>query len=219
MAYCKKCGNKLDHDADFCTECGTPVSTKETGLHTPLLPLIRGLRGSDGVQNPIKQELPKSTKADRTSHDFREVQNASEKVQPLKSNKDMLPHNSFSTINETAASSRSNHSDNYKTQIRNKSQTYGIVNLENLPIEHTIDDRYDVIQKLGQGGFGAVYRVHDLQTDRELAIKIMDTTTAAVTQEDAKRLLQAIERKEKAVQDKVKKAKAKAHKVKVEKDW
>ena len=28
MAYCKKCGNELEKDDEFCTECGTPVTKK-----------------------------------------------------------------------------------------------------------------------------------------------------------------------------------------------
>lgn len=29
MAFCKKCGNKLEDDAKFCTNCGTPVAKNE----------------------------------------------------------------------------------------------------------------------------------------------------------------------------------------------
>lgn len=28
MPYCKKCGNELESDAEFCTECGTPIIKK-----------------------------------------------------------------------------------------------------------------------------------------------------------------------------------------------
>lgn len=29
MAFCKKCGNELEKDDEFCTECGTPVTSKK----------------------------------------------------------------------------------------------------------------------------------------------------------------------------------------------
>ena len=40
----------------------------------------------------------------------------------------------------------------------------------------TIHNRYKVINKLGGGGFGAVYRVRDTQTGLEMAVKILDTS-------------------------------------------
>jgi serine/threonine protein kinase/formylglycine-generating enzyme required for sulfatase activity len=63
--------------------------------------------------------------------------------------------------------------DNYKTQVRGKSQSYGILNLENLPEGHIIDDRYEIKQKIGQGGFGAVYLVYDKNMNIDKALKII----------------------------------------------
>lgn len=37
----------------------------------------------------------------------------------------------------------------------------------------TIKDRYDVIKKLGEGGFGFTYQVYDSKMDRDAAIKIL----------------------------------------------
>ena len=62
----------------------------------------------------------------------------------------------------------------FKTQIRNK-PVYGLVNLEDLPMDHIIDDRYKVSEKLGQGGFGAVYRVYDKKMKIDKALKVLPT--------------------------------------------
>ena len=59
-----------------------------------------------------------------------------------------------------------------KTKILDR-VSYGSVNLESLPEGFVIDDRYEIIRKLGQGGFGAVYLVHDQQMDIEKALKIL----------------------------------------------
>src|SRR6056297_2922579 len=114
MAYCKKCGSKLDLDALFCTECGTPIANSKTG---------------------------KRAKAEQETQ-------------------------------KTSSEAKEN-SDAYKTQVRSNSQTYGYLNLENLPAGHIVDERYEVKEKVGQGGFGAVYRVFDKTMETEKALKII----------------------------------------------
>ncbi len=60
----------------------------------------------------------------------------------------------------------------FETQIRDK-PVYGRVNFEDLPKGHIIDDRYEVTSKLGQGGFGAVYRVYDKKMKIDKALKVL----------------------------------------------
>ena len=101
MPFCKSCGNKIDDDAKFCPECGTPSSKK-----------------------PVTNEVVTVT-------------------------------------------------DEYKTQKQNTAQVYGVINIENIPKGHIIDNRYEVVSKIGQGGFGAVYHVFDKKLNIDKALKVL----------------------------------------------
>ena len=50
---------------------------------------------------------------------------------------------------------------------------YGVLDLENLPAGHLIDERYEIKEKLGQGGFGAVYRAFDKKMKIDKALKVI----------------------------------------------
>ncbi len=68
--------------------------------------------------------------------------------------------------------------DPYKTVVKN-APVYGVVNLEQLPEGHLVDDRYEVRGKLGQGGFGAVYRVFDRKMECDKALKVLPEAVAS----------------------------------------
>ena len=79
--------------------------------------------------------------------------------------------------------------DDFKTQVRGKTPSYGILNLEKLPEGHIIDERYEIKEKVGQGGFGAVYRVYDKKMNIDKALKIIPE--AIVSDEEAMADLQS----------------------------
>src|SRR5262252_8453832 len=41
-------------------------------------------------------------------------------------------------------------------------------------VGHVIDDRFDILAKLGEGGMGAVYRAKQTSIGREVALKLVD---------------------------------------------
>lgn len=71
-----------------------------------------------------------------------------------------------------------NHLSNDKSQktvIRSQAK-YGLIGPEIIDDKTIIDNRYEVKEKIGQGGFGAVYRVFDQKMEIDKAIKILSET-------------------------------------------
>ncbi len=66
----------------------------------------------------------------------------------------------------------------FKT-VKRDGGPYGAYRLEDLPEGFVIDDRYEVKAKVGQGGFGAVYRAYDRNMDVDKALKIIPDSVAA----------------------------------------
>ncbi|MCK5852391.1 protein kinase, partial [bacterium] len=63
--------------------------------------------------------------------------------------------------------------EDFGQTIQRDGRVYGVVNLEKLPAGHIIDERYVIKEKLGQGGFGAVYRAFDQKMNVDKALKII----------------------------------------------
>ena len=66
-----------------------------------------------------------------------------------------------------------------ETRKRSESAQYGTLLLESLPEGFVIDDRYEIVRKLGQGGFGAVYLSQDLEMDIDKALKVLPEVFSA----------------------------------------
>lgn len=48
-----------------------------------------------------------------------------------------------------------------------------------LPVGRIIDERFQIIEELGRGGMGVVYRVQQISLGREMALKTLDGTDIA----------------------------------------
>ncbi|MEA1986108.1 MAG: protein kinase, partial [Candidatus Marinimicrobia bacterium] len=86
-------------------------------------------------------------------------------------------------IKQTSLSEKTETDSIQNKTVKHSSNIYGKINLEDLPKGHLIDNRYEIKEKIGQGGFGAIYRVLDKKMNIEKALKIIPE--AIVNDEEA----------------------------------
>lgn len=76
------------------------------------------------------------------------------------------------SVKETQNESTSFDSEDLDKTVFGRSGNYGI-DIENLPTDFILDERYKIVERIGTGGFGTVYKVWDDYTDRYKALKII----------------------------------------------
>lgn len=52
--------------------------------------------------------------------------------------------------------------------------------LPDIPVGDIVDGKYRIVTKVGEGGFGAVYRVRDATANMEYALKIEDVNVSCL---------------------------------------
>ena len=165
MATCPHCANEIDDGARFCGVCGRPITpTAAAAVAAPRPPAsadvsgsrraAAAVRGSDaGSRHPVAHRLQRPAPAP-ASGAARHAPIASAPAPARRA-----PPRARARAPPAAAAP--------PAPIRGPAQP-----LENL-IGRTLNHRYLVEDKIGEGGFGAVFRGKQIATGREVALKIL----------------------------------------------
>jgi serine/threonine protein kinase len=146
MATCPHCSNEIDDGARFCGVCGRPI--------TPTAGAQRAAQLT-GAAAPAQAAAPASPIPSHSAH--------SSGAAPLPTR----PPAPAPAPARPAASAAPTRPAAAAAPIRAPGQP-----LENL-IGRTLNHRYIVEDKIGEGGFGAVFRGKQIATGREVALKIL----------------------------------------------
>jgi hypothetical protein len=158
MATCPHCENEIDDGARFCGVCGRPITQTAEAAARAATSASSDVSGSRHApppsavptQVPVTPSVPGSGPAPA-------AQNSSPNVMTM--NRSGPSPRPAPAARAAAAAP--------PAPIRGPAQP-----LENL-IGRTLNHRYIVEDKIGEGGFGAVFRGKQIATGREVALKIL----------------------------------------------
>jgi serine/threonine-protein kinase len=155
MATCPHCSNEIDDGARFCGVCGRPITPTAAAAARAGTAASSDISGSHALpQSAIPTVVPASPSAPASGSG------------PAPASSSPLA----TTLNRSgpAPAARSAPAPApAAAPIRGPQQP-----LENL-IGRTLNHRYIVEDKIGEGGFGAVFRGKQIATGREVALKIL----------------------------------------------
>ena len=161
MATCPHCENEIDDGARFCGVCGRPITQTAEAAARAATSASSDVSGSRHAPPPsaVPTQIPvtPSTPASGPA------------PAPLNSSPNVMTMNRSGPSPRPAPAARPAPAPaaSPPAPIRGPAQP-----LENL-IGRTLNHRYIVEDKIGEGGFGAVFRGKQIATGREVALKIL----------------------------------------------
>ena len=158
MATCPHCSNEIDDGARFCGVCGRPI-TPTAGAAVAARTAGADTSGSYSPPPPSAVVTQRAEPAAASSSSTSGV-----RPMPAPASAHMARPAPVSRPAPAPAPAEQHHAP---APIRGPQQP-----LENL-IGRTLNHRYLVEDKIGEGGFGAVFRGKQIATGREVALKIL----------------------------------------------
>lgn len=155
-SYCKKCRAALVPGAGFCVECGTPTDDLPESLNkqSPMQPnplMQKTLFMGSGLAKP--ESLQPNTAQKAQSHFTGTPENISAKNLSLSPAADPIAQTPGDITPPGAAD-----------RIRQGESLVGM----------TLNNRYKVEEKIGEGGFGSIYRAEQIRIGRNVALKVLN---------------------------------------------
>ena len=152
MATCPHCSNEIDDGARFCGVCGRPITPTAADQRAHMT----GARAPVASSDPHAATVVASPIPAHSSHHSGAA--------PLPARP---PASAMRPVPAPASAAALTRPAAVPAPIRGPQQP-----LENL-IGRTLNHRYIVEDKIGEGGFGAVFRGKQIATGREVALKIL----------------------------------------------
>ena len=149
MATCPYCATEMDDGARFCGVCGRPITPTAADQHAAAADRVGAPASGRSRRRPRRHPRSSSRRPSRR------IRRADSGAAPLP------------TRRGRRLRRRPRGQGRCQRRIRGPQQP-----LENL-IGRTLNHRYLVEDKIGEGGFGAVFRGKQIATGREVALKIL----------------------------------------------
>jgi eukaryotic-like serine/threonine-protein kinase len=153
---CQKCGTDLDAEARFCGSCGTPVTPS-------IVPATRAATPNPGPRPPQQVNPPGGAR----------VPSAAEATVAMRGS---------GPLGSPPAASPRPYGTPAPVPIAPSSPALSRPPAPAAPkdpyLGKTLNNRYLIEDKLGEGGFGAVYKAKQVQIGRQVALKLLHPDTA-----------------------------------------
>jgi Protein kinase domain/zinc-ribbon domain len=161
MATCPHCENEIDDGARFCGVCGRPITQTAEAAARAATSASSDVSGSRHAPPPsaVPTQIPVTPSTPASGPAPAPVNSSPNVMTMNRSGPSPRPAPAARPAPAPAASP--------PAPIRGPAQP-----LENL-IGRTLNHRYIVEDKIGEGGFGAVFRGKQIATGREVALKIL----------------------------------------------
>jgi serine/threonine-protein kinase len=161
MATCPHCENEIDDGARFCGVCGRPITQTAEAAARAATSASSDVSGSRHAPLPsaVPTQIPVTPSTPASGPAPAPVNSSPNVMTMNRSGPSPRPAPAARPAPAPAASP--------PAPIRGPAQP-----LENL-IGRTLNHRYIVEDKIGEGGFGAVFRGKQIATGREVALKIL----------------------------------------------